>query len=108
MRTRYEDHLKGMRVELGEGYVTAAEYQVIAMYIDGASRSQIAKSLMRSDRTIDSQITQAKARTGARTIYQLIAMTAASDALRERGRSSNEANPAVGGWGSRAAPSRVL
>lgn len=107
-QTAYEQHLQKFRYPLDCGYLTSAEHRIVKAYMQGASQADLARSIGRSKKTIQEQLRRARTRTGARTIHQLIAMVARADALRERGRSSNEANPAVGGWGSRAAPSRVL
>ncbi len=88
-RTPYERHIEHLRIAVGESYVTSAEYQVVAAYIDGIAPGLIPQMLCRSRKTIGAQISTAKVRLNAKTIYELIAKVARADALRGRGSPSN-------------------
>ncbi len=89
MKTRFESWRQSGRITVGDSYLTPREYECISMYITGMKQSEMVAKLRCSDKTINSHLRAAKIRLGASTIHQLIAMVAASDALRGRGRSSN-------------------
>lgn len=94
------------RIPVGIGYLTPREYQVIAMYIDGIRQGDMPNLMACRVKTIQSHLSAARHRLGAKTINQLIAMVARADAFRERDRSSNREPSTVTAPG--AAPSRVL
>jgi DNA-binding CsgD family transcriptional regulator len=106
-RTRFEAWREQRRVVVGDSYLTPREYQVISMYIDGLRQAEMPNKLACSVKTINAHIRVARERVGARTLNELIAMVAASDALRGRGRSSNRV-AVTGTNGPGTAPSRVL
>ncbi len=106
-RTRYEASLQRQRIAVGESYLTPREYQIVAMYIDGVALADMPRLLACSRKTLHTNLHKAKDRLQARTIYQLIALVAVSDALRQRGRSSNR-DAVTGNRGPGAAPSRAV
>lgn len=95
--TRAESRRQSERIIVAESYLTPREYQVVALYIDGLRNAEICATLRMAPQTVGNHILRASERIGANTIYQLIAMVAASDALRGRGRTSNRDTKSVVG-----------
>lgn len=88
--TKFESLRELQRIAVGDSYLTPREYQVVAMYIDGHRQSVMPGLLACCVQTINRHLRSAKDRTGAKTLYELVAMVAAADAIRGRGRSSNQ------------------
>jgi DNA-binding CsgD family transcriptional regulator len=75
-------------------WLTARQRDVIRLYATGSTRAEVMSRLGLTSATIDSHLRRARHRTGARTLYQLVAMIAAEP--RERGRPSNRHSIAAG------------
>lgn len=104
MITKFESLLQRRRIAVGDSYLRAREYQILAMYIDGYRLKQMPAMLACARKTIDSHMQAAKHRLGAKTLHQLIAMTAAADAIRGLGRSSNRGDAVYSGPGAALKP----
>lgn len=78
LATRYERHLRGLRVPLGTAYLTSREYQVVSLMAEGDEPKTIAGKLGRSRNTVDALVRNAKDRVGAKTSCHLVAMLVAA------------------------------
>lgn len=84
-----QPRLSDTRVPVANSYVTQAEAEVLSLRAQGMTSRQIGKRLSKHFKTVETLLLRARERFNAETNFELVAIYAASQKLRGRGRSSN-------------------